>query len=579
MAGDFDAKLTALAAETLRDAVQVYDPNESERLLVGFNPVPSVWNTGTFSALDATGSFAAITGALPVLTGSLPALSSAGTGQTGTGDSARYKGLTGSFRAITSSFQALGQVQAKPPVSLKRVFKLPSKLPGIRLPAERELGAMARSAPIMSRLDGLARWLGREGRLVTDTDELGSHEAADAAQWLGIPARPLSFLWQYALTSGWFELTDSADQRRTWAVIGQSAWRWTEGDDRGALHVWATVFAAVAARALDVMADTDPEAARKLNFRGQGAALAVMLFLARRSGMTTRDVEDLVRDGAIGEQPTSRRKRAWDGWVRQHGHPAHHLLAELAELHALSLPRAAGETVKLTPLALWALREQFALDEVTVPVLPPPTPQMSAAHLVRLADAVSDAEFDAAFTAWMRGRDPDQAVRELLIYAGSSGPLGRLAAVDIARRIGPAGHRAWRDAMQRPELRGYARITLSTMAGNLPDSRLTALIEQNPEDMAWLAVDLLATACGAEDPDPDEVAEQFAEAVPTGEEAWIFQLMSQSRHPDVARVLDVLSSYHPDRRVAKDARRAARVMAKNRTPVGGHRVPARAGVR
>jgi len=81
--------------------------------------------------------------------------------------------------------------------------------------------------------------------------------------------------------------------------------------------------------------------------------------------------------------------------------------------------------VQLTPLALWALRKQFMLDKISVPVLRPPSPQMSAAALIALSDALSDAEFDAAFVAWMRDRDPEQAVRELLIYAGSVDPRGR----------------------------------------------------------------------------------------------------------------------------------------------------------
>ena len=38
-------------------------------------------------------------------------------------------------------------------------------------------------------------------------------------------------------------------------------------------------------------------------------------------------------------------------------------------------------------------------------------------------------------------------------------------------------------------------------------------------DLTWLATDLLALACGTDDPDPDLIAAQFREAVPAGEEA------------------------------------------------------------
>lgn len=556
MVGGFDAKLTSLAAEVLRDAARVYQPSESERLLVGFNPI-----------LEATGSFPAITGSFLSLAGSQAVLKDGGHPHaTGT-----FNAITGSFRAITESFRAIGQAPIEPPVTLRRVFKLPGRLPGVQLPAEAKLGAMARSAPTMAALGAFTRWLGEDGRLVTRTDELTDADAADAARQLNVQPMSLSLMWEYALASGWFELADSADRRRVLAVTGQTAWRWADGDDKGALHAWAAVFAAVAARTLDVIATAAPGAARRLNFQGQGVALAVMLFMARRSGMTTRDIQELVRDDTTGDRPTSRLRRAWDAWVRQRGDPAGHLLRELANIHAVTLPQTADGTVELTPLALWALREQFLLDKIDVPTLPAPSPRMSAANLVAFAEAVSDNEFDAAYRTWARGRDPERAVQELLIYAGSSRPRERLTAVDIARRAGLPAYRVWKDAMKRPELRGYARITLTMMASNLPKSTLPLVLDPDPEDMTWLATDLLAMACGSENPDPDEIAAQFAEAVPAGEEAWIFDLMAQSSHPDVARVLYVLSAYHPDRRIATGARKAARAAAKKRRPIGERR--------
>ena len=210
------------------------------------------------------------------------------------------------LKALTGSLTILQETSPEPVVTLKNVFKLPSKLPGIRLPRSRNSRRMARSAPIdrpsrrCSR-DGWAR--DRHGHRHRGSS--AEDDAADACRRLGIgQSAQLSYLWEYALTSGWFELIDSADRRYTWAEIGQTAWRWTDGDDRGALHVWAAVFAAVAATALDVMADADPDAARRLNFQGQGVALAVMLFMSRRNGMTTRDVEDLVREARSARNPT-----------------------------------------------------------------------------------------------------------------------------------------------------------------------------------------------------------------------------------------------------------------------------------
>jgi hypothetical protein len=199
--------------------------------------------------------------------------------------------------------------------------------------------------------------------------------------------------------------------------------------------------------------------------------------------------------------------------------------------------------------------------------------------VVALADSVPEPEFEAEAGAWVKARGADQAARELLAFAAFSGPQPRLVAVNLTRRIGAAAHQAWRDAMQRPELRGYARIALTVLAADLPESTLPLVLEPEPDDLTWVATDLLALACGDDDPDPDEIAAQFAEAVPPGQESWIIDQMSRSSHPDVAHVLTVLGRYHPDRRVAKQARRAARAAARNRPAARPDRIPARAAGR
>ena len=150
--------------------------------------------------------------------------------------------------------------------------------------------------------DSPAGWDGMVGRSPTPTGSPTPTRPTSSAG--GIQPQYLPFLWEYALTSGWFELVDSADGKRTRAVIGQTAWRWTDRDDIGVAHAWATVFAAVLATALEVAAAEDPRASRKLSFDGQGAALAVMQFLARPDGLTVSEAEDLVRDRAIGGRPT-----------------------------------------------------------------------------------------------------------------------------------------------------------------------------------------------------------------------------------------------------------------------------------
>lgn len=520
MAVDSDVKLTDLAAEILRDAVQVYDRGDLQEWVVGCQPVLAAGAMGMFPG------------------------------------SREMAGTRGALRASAGEDGADNDAST----SLKALFGLPDSLPAVRLPPDATLARQARSAPLMARLGALAAWLGRDRKLVSATDELTAADAADAAARTGVAAASLPYLWEYALTSGWFELDDERDSDRTWAVYGSTARRWADGDDVGALHVWAVVFATVLACALDVAAAADPGSASKLNLPGQGAAVGLLLFLARRqgrSGLSLAEISDLVMDGAVGDQRSLRGRRAWDAWVRKHGDPVRLLLRELAELGAVTVTDADSGLVALTPLALWALRAQFEWDGVAVPLLPASVADMSAADLAAFAEGVGEAEFESEAHAWVAARGAERAARELLDFAASAGARERLVAVDLTRRIGMPAHLAWRDVIKRPELRGYARIALTVLASEAPDATLPLVLEPSPDDVTWVATDLLALACGDENPDPEQVAAQFREAVPAGEEEWIFDLMSRSSHPQVAGVLTVLGRYHPDRRVRRAAQAAA----------------------
>src|ERR1700677_214255 len=216
---DFDTRLSGLAAQILRDAVEPLDLLSASRM----STMPIGWGmTGSFPA--ATGSFSALTGSFPAVTGAFPA-------------------LTGSFPALTGAFATIDN-QPDAGVGLKELFGLGAKLAPVRLLPRAQLAAHARSAPLMGKLEALAAWLGR-GRLVDSEDELSDADATAAARWIGVSRGYLPHLWEYALTAGWFELDDEPGSERTWAVLGDTARRWADGDDSGALHVWAVVFAAV----------------------------------------------------------------------------------------------------------------------------------------------------------------------------------------------------------------------------------------------------------------------------------------------------------------------------------------------
>jgi hypothetical protein len=546
--GDFNLRLADLAAEILHDAIQVYRQADMERWLISSSPGLPSWQVGMFAAAEARGAFPA------------------------GGDSAIH--------------------------GLRTTFGIPRRLPALRPPESRELAAQARSAPLLAKLGALAAWTGPAGRLVTATDELAPADAADAARRTGISPGELPYLWEYALASWWLELRDD-DAGRTHAVPGEIAARWAAGpaagDDSAAPYVWAVVFAAVLAQALNVAAALDPAAAERLSFDGQGVAIAVRLFLARPRGLTGAEVRRLIMDGAAGGS-SPRARRARDAWEHAHGDPARPLLTSLTDLGAVfasggrppqtppfrgtarppetpwgeqapqtpapaapydpAAAQAPADTIELTALALWAMREQLTMAGVDVPLLPARLADMTAADLVALAGGVSAERFRADAVAWA-GREPERAARELLDLAAASGPRTRLVAVRAVRHLGAAAAPAWRSAIRRPELRAYARIALAVAASGMPEATMPFVVAPEPDDLTWMATDLLALACGDEDPDPEAIRAQFAEAVPAGEEPWILDLMSRGSHPDVVRVLTVLARHHPDRKVARDARKAA----------------------
>ena len=526
MSGDLDTKLSGLAAQILREAVGTFEGDG-----IGANG-PADRSASMFAGrLDVT------TGSFSTLTGSFLATS-------------------GSFPATTGPIATLANEPDKG-VGLKELFGLGAKLSPVRLLPAAQLAAHARSAPLMRKLEAFGAWLGR-GRPLGPENQLLDADATAAADWLGISRAYLPYLWEYAVTAGWFELEDRPRGKRKWAVLGDTARRWAEGDDSGALRVWAVVFAAVLSQTLEVAASWDPGAARKLNFEGRGVVVAMMLFLVRRAGLSLADVGDLVMGGTADKRPSSKTRRAWDGWVRKHGDPARLLVNELSALDAVAVAERNDGAVGLTPLAVWALREQVMRDGVKVPVLSMRMAEISAPSLVSMADGVEETEFAADFAAWLASRGPERGAEELLEFAGFGRARSRLVAVTLVHRIGPAAHRAWRDSMRRPELCGYAQIALSVMAAELPRSALPTAIEPGSEDLARVAGDLLEVDFGKASPDPREIAAKFSQAVPEGAEMWIIDLMSRSPHPQVIKVLTVLGKRHPDWEIAKAARKSAR---------------------
>lgn len=463
--------------------------------------------------------------------------------------------------------------------NLKDAFGLPDRLPPVRLPPEPELAAMSRAAPLLGRARMLAEWVA-PGRDVTEDVELTVADTIAAARELGIPvpvrtdtgpeALPgmpsppvvtsmedvpeLARLWDIAFDAGFLRLDFDGDRMEP----GEELDCWPGGSDEEVLEVWSTTLPCVLDR-LEGDAELDDRLGGLLNFTGVGWALMVMLFLTKGEGLSIRESSDMIRQAATEELAPDQAAQAWQAWTQAHGDPADYLLGMLHELGAISLPEQPpgegtedGPVARLTPLGTWAVRELLVEDDVEIPLLPA-ADQMTAADLLAAAEGLDEEEFEAEAAAWLKLWAPDAAAGELLAAAAEGGPVERLLAVSTARKLGAAAEPAWRDSLDRPELRPYAKIVLTEIAGGEPGVTALSGLEPEVADIAWMLTDALA----AMSDDLDELPQQIREAIPPGQEQQAFDAISLSRHPDAASVLSLVGRHHPDKRIAKAARRSA----------------------
>lgn len=441
---------------------------------------------------------------------------------------------------------------------------LPDELPALRLPTEAELAGLAGSSVLTAKLAALADWVGANGRTIDEEGDLPEAESAEAARALGVDEGEFPFLWEYALTGDWialdedpgFDPDEEPGAGTAQVTRSQTAQAWSSGGDSGVLGAWRSTLVSVLASTFDVPLDGASEPASYMQMEGQGIAMAIMLFLARGEGLALTEISEVILESATSELDDDAATEAKHAWLTAYGDPAWLITAALTQLGAVIPPAAEDRVVRLTPLGLWAAREELTDIGVAVALLPASVTDMSAEQFLLIADDISRDEFEAESDAWVAARDPEQAARELLAAAGAEAPELRLLAVSAVARIGAAAGPAWQASLGVPELRPYAKMVLAELAagasGSVPDD-----LEPSPEDLAWIATDVLVLACDDEDPDPDAVAESLADSVAAGEEATLFEVMAQSAHPNAIDVLMHIGRHHANKRIAKDARTAA----------------------
>jgi hypothetical protein len=457
-------------------------------------------------------------------------------------------------------------------VDIKDALGLPDALPPIRLLPLPELAAQARTAPVARRLAALAEWVGKDGREVDEAGDLTPEGQAEAAAALGVDAGELAFLWECALGVEWLVFDDDEDR----VSPGETADDWASGADESVFAAWSLTLSAVLGETLefygpDLDDEEDDEDELEFDFAGQGMAMAILLFLARREGLTVEEFAEVLWENAAGghdeddEEAHEEIAEARAEWEEAYGDAARLLLDKLKDTLAITED---DELIRLTPLALAALHEQLVEAGVEIPLLPQTAAELSGAELLAMAAGVTDEEFEAEADGWTASRGAGAAARELLELAAAAEPGERMLAVATVTRIGAPAEAAWRESLAVPQVRAYAKVALAQLSGIDPEDDspvdLPAGLEMTPEDLAWVATDLLTLAIDEEFPDPDYLAVSFREAVPAGREQMLFEGMARGEHPDTVVVLNHLGEHHPDKQVAKAARTAAHKAASRR---------------
>jgi hypothetical protein len=322
------------------------------------------------------------------------------------------------------------------------------------------------------------------------------------------------------------------------------------------LDAWEYVFAEVLDTTLEAADDSDPVVASDLDLEGHGPTLVMSLFLSRQDGVRITELADALKDDATVDLEAEEAGRQWQEWVDAHGDPLRLLLGQLERLGAVSVT---GDVARLEPLGVRAVRSKLERDHLFVPVLPAPD-KMTPDDLVLVWMHGSDGDLEAELAAWTGSRGEEQAARELLAFAAAGNATTRTAAITIVSRLGQAAEPAWREALDRVELRCYAKPQLAKLAGLDPEGTdLPAELDPERADVAWLIADTFGPFShfdlGQETFPFDFTELRRVSGLEKPDEA--FEAMARLDHPDAEAVLTMIGRHASDKTTAKAARRAA----------------------
>ncbi|MET3985843.1 hypothetical protein [Streptomyces sp. PvR034] len=205
--------------------------------------------------------------------------------------------------------------------------------------------------------------------------------------------------------------------------------------------------------------------------------------------------------------------------------------------------------VRLTPLGLYGIRARMREAGVEAPAIG----DLADKGADALLDAVSgypEGAAQAEIERWIEGRELPEAVGELLAAARGGdpgGPLRRLRCQQALALAGPAAEPVIRAVLDDAELGGLARVWLAERGATDVPAPSEAMV-------FWLTVDTIAAQL-AEGVESDELPALMANL--TAHHTGFFDAAWRVEHPYTAQVLEAMGRLHPDRKSAKEARKAA----------------------
>ncbi|MCX4761104.1 hypothetical protein OG562_08995 [Streptomyces sp. NBC_01275] len=462
-----------------------------------------------------------------------------------------------------------------------------SPLPPVRLHPEAELARDALSTPLLSRAARLARWAGPETR-VDAGGGLAQEQLEAAAEVLGLTGEDAvayaSESWRVAVDAG---LVEVVDEEAGTVTAGEDLALLTGGAPHDVLAVWLgaleTVLADASVPDLDELMDAmdeggdidfsrldwDPEAEAAFldgvlgnlylltaNEDGPGdgpvplPALAASMIVPGDMDEPTNDVLEQVSDAMMRLDDQFRLLEPIGLVAYQPVDEA--LMADPEEEPAAPVDETDVSRygmVRLTPLGVYGLRARLLESGFEAPAVGD------------LADKGADVLLDgsagfgpraarAETEQWLDRREPVSAARELLAAARGSdpgAPLRRLRCQQALSLVGAQAEPAVREVLDDAELGGLARVWLSELgASDVPAPS---------EDLVfWLTIDTLAAQLAAEG--NSEELQALVEGL-AQQHSGFFAAAWRVEHPATPDVLEAMGRLHPDKRIAKEARKAA----------------------